>query len=180
MTTRRASWGETYLGVLSGIDDALDYEYLNEVIEEADEGGPMNELPDVDHGALELEARLRTTPGAPPRTPEEIEAITEEYYRHRMDGGAVGAVSDQDVENALRRLVAAGAAKHRARRWGLAKRVAEVIADLRPGLDGDERATAAELVLGTSGFYEHNGPSTTMTDRVVVALMELKGQGIEL
>ena len=87
MTTRRASWGETYLGVLSGIDDALDYEYRNEVIEEADEGGPMNELPDADHGALELEARLRTTPGAPPRTPEEIEVITEEYYRQRMDGG---------------------------------------------------------------------------------------------
>ena len=92
----------------------------------------------------------------------------------------MGAVSDQDVENALRRLVAAGAAKHRARRWGLARRVAEVIADLRPGLDGDETAVAAELVLGTSGFCEDDCPSTTMTDRVVMALRELQGLGIEL
>jgi len=89
-------------------------------------------------------------------------------------------VSDEDVENALRGLAAVGAAKQRARRGSLARRVAEVIADLRPGLDGDETAVAAELVLGTSGFSEDNGPSTIMADRVVMALRELQGLGIEL
>lgn len=86
LTTQRGSWSETYLGVLDGIAEAIDDEYRSEVIEEPDEGGPMEELRESDHDDLELEARLRTNPGAQPRTPDEIEGITREYYRQQMDG----------------------------------------------------------------------------------------------
>lgn len=88
--------------------------------------------------------------------------------------------SSLTVESALRGMATFGLAQQRARRGSLARHVAEAIADLRPGLDGDERAVWAELVLGTSSFYEDNGPSTTMKDRVEMAFMELKGQGIVL
>lgn len=59
---------------------------LYEGIDEPDEDGSRQEFVEETSGDIELEARLRTTPGHPARTPEEIEAITEAYYRDQMEG----------------------------------------------------------------------------------------------
>ena len=85
---------DVYLGTLTGLaDDYDDFDPIDDgdlyakpsVMEDdlSDEGDVASTTPRPDFGDLELEVRLRTTPGDRPRTPEEIEEITQAYYREQ-------------------------------------------------------------------------------------------------
>lgn len=89
-------------------------------------------------------------------------------------------VSPKEVQKALHALAVKGAARQRARETSLARHVAEVIGEWYPEMDTEERAVAAELILGTGGFYHDNFPSTTFEDRIWIALGELQDEGIGL
>lgn len=78
-----------YYGTLAGVADALedDSDLLLDDGEFDEDYLPSgSSVVEPDNRDIALEARLRTTPGHPARTPEEIEAITEEYYRQEMEG----------------------------------------------------------------------------------------------
>lgn len=89
-------------------------------------------------------------------------------------------MSEMTLEKAFRGMARDGRARQRADETRLARHVAELIGEMRPELDRDERAVAAELVLGTDDFYKDNDPSTTLHDRIVMGFMELGDDGITL
>lgn len=85
---------DAYLGTLTGLaDDYDDFDGIDDgdlydkpsVMDDdlSDVGDRESTNPRPDFGDLELEVRLRTTPGDRPRTPEEIEEITQAYYREQ-------------------------------------------------------------------------------------------------